>query len=257
MLLAVDIGNTNITLGAFKGEYLIFVSRLATEKSFTSDQYTIWLKGILEINHADTSDFRGAIISSVVPQLTNLFSVSIETLTGVKPLIVGPGVKTGLNILIDDPSTLGADLAAVSVAAKQHYPLPNVVCDLGTASTITVLDRSGSFIGGIIYPGVRTSLNALVDNAALLQSISFDSPKRVIGRNTAECMQSGVIIGAAALLDGMINRVEQELGEKVTAIATGGLSKAIIEYCERDFVYAENLILEGLRLIYEKNRRRL
>lgn len=256
MLLAVDIGNTNITLGAYKGEKLTFVSRLATEKSFTPDQYTIWLKGVFEINHANLREFDGAIISSVVPQLTTPISAAIELLIGVKPLVVGPGVKTGLNILIDDPSTLGADLAVVSVAAKQHYPLPNVVCDLGTASTITVLDRNGSFIGGIIYPGVRTSLNALVDNAALLQSISFDPPKHVIGTNTVECMQSGVIFGAASLLDGMIKRVEQELGEKVTAIATGGLSKSIIEFCERDFVYAEDLVLEGLRLIYEKNRKR-
>ncbi len=254
MLLAIDIGNTNITLGSYKGDELIFTSRLATNLGLTADQYTIQIKDILALNNAESTDFSGAIISSVAPSLTSALGKAIKRLIGTEPLVVGPGVKTGLNILIDDPSQTGADLVAVSVAAKAKYPLPNVVCDLGTASTITVIDKNGNFIGGVIYPGVRTSVNALVQNASLLHSISFDAPSRVIGRNTNECMQSGVMFGAASLLDGMIARIERELGEKVTAIATGGLSRSVIEHCDCHFEYNENLILDGLKIIYEKNR---
>ncbi len=253
MLLAIDIGNTNMTIGAFCGEELSFTARIATDHSLTSDQYAAQLFSMLTLNEVRADAFGGAVISSVVPQLTAYMAAAVRRLVGVDPLIVGPGVKTGLNILIDNPAQTGADLVAVSVAAKVKYPLPNVVCDLGTASTITVLDKNGSFIGGVIYPGVRTSLNALVENTSLLQSISFDAPSRVIGRSTIECMQSGVIFGAASLLDGMIERIERELGEPVTAIATGGLSRSIIEHCDHHFEYCENLILEGLKIIYDKN----
>ena len=253
MLLAVDIGNTNITLGAFRENELVFTARLATDRGLTDDQYAVQLSDMLALNKADAEDFIGAIISSVVPALTSAMSNAVRRVTGVESLVVGPGVKTGLNILIDDPPQTGADLVAVSVAAKAKYPCPNVVCDLGTASTITVLDRNGNFIGGVIYPGVRTSLNALVENTSLLHGISFDAPAHVVGRNTIECMQSGVMFGAASLLDGMIARIERELGEPVTAIATGGLSRVIIDHCDRHFEYCENLILEGLKMIYDRN----
>jgi len=253
MLLAIDIGNTNITLGAYSGDDLSFTARIATDRSLTSDQYAAQLSNMLTLNNVSPDSFSGAIISSVVPPLTASISSALKRITGVEALVIGPGVKTGLNILIDNPAQTGADLVAVSVAAKAKYPLPNVVCDLGTASTITVLDKNGNFIGGVIYPGIRTSLNALVENTSLLQFISFDAPSRVIGRSTAECMQSGVIFGAASLLDGMIARIERELGEPVTAIATGGLSRSIIENCDRHFEYCENLILEGLKIIYYKN----
>lgn len=254
MLLAIDIGNTNITLGGYSGDELTFTARLATDRALTTDQYAAQLKNMLLLNNISESSFDGAIISSVVPPLTAALSAAIKRIIGIDALVVGPGVKTGLNILIDDPAQTGADLVAVSVAAKAKYPLPNVVCDLGTASTITVLDKNGSFIGGVIYPGVRTSLNALVEKTSLLQVVSFDAPSRVIGRSTTECMRSGVIFGAASLLDGMLERIERELGEPVTAIATGGLSSSIIEHCDRRFEYCENLILEGLRIIYQKNQ---
>ena len=253
MLLAIDIGNTNITLGGYRGDELSFTARIATDRSLTSDQYAAQLSDMLALNGVSADSFSGAIISSVVPPLTSALSLAVKRIINVDALAVGPGVKTGLNILIDNPAQTGADLVAVSVAAKAKYPLPSVVCDLGTASTITVLDRNGNFIGGVIYPGVRTSLNALVEKTSLLQVISFDAPSRVIGRSTAECMQSGVIFGAASLLDGMLERIERELGEPVTAIATGGLSRSIIEHCDRKFEYCENLILEGLKIIYEKN----
>ena len=254
MLLAVDIGNTNITLGAYDGEELVFTARMSTDRDCTTDQYAIGLLSLLRLNNVEGGEFSGSIISSVVPPVTGQVTAAIKRIIGSEPMIVGPGVKTGLNILIDNPAQLGADLAAVSVAARAYYPLPNVVCDLGTASTITVLDRNGSMIGGVIYPGLNTSLEALVHKTSLLQSISYEAPEHVVGRNTAECMQSGIIYGAAATLDGMITRIERELGESVTAIATGGLSRCVIEYCEKEFIYNENLILEGLRIIYDKNR---
>ena len=254
MLLAIDIGNTNTTLGVFAGEELLFTARLATDHSRTSDQYAIELMMTFQINRQSVDVLDGAIISSVVPSLTSCMADAIFKLCSVTAMVVTPGIKTGLNIRIDNPAQLGADLVAVSVAALAYYPCPNVVCDLGTASTITVLDRNGNMLGGAIYPGIRTSLNALVGNTALLQSISFDAPAHVIGRNTTECMQSGMLYGAAALLDGMLMRIERELGEPVTAIATGGLSRSVIALCERPFIYNENLILDGLRIIFDKNR---
>lgn len=254
MLLAIDIGNTNITIGGFRGDELCFTARAATDRSLTADQYAVQIKALIGLKCDSEGEIDSAIISSVVPPLTKIAAGALKTLWGIDPLIVGPGVKTGLNILIDDPGQTGADLVAVSVAAKALYPLPNVVCDLGTASTITVLDKDGNMIGGVIYPGIRTSLEALVSNTSLLQLISLEAPSRVIGRSTSECMQSGMIHGAASLLDGMLERIEAELGMPVTAIATGGLSQAVIPNCKRHFEYSENLILLGLKIISDKNR---
>lgn len=256
MLLAVDIGNTNITIGLFSSldsDDLVFTFRIATDKLRTADQYSVDIIGALTVNSVEKSTVDAAIISSVVPLLTSTISDALRKIFGIDAMIVGPGVKNGLDIKINNPAQLGADLVAVSVAAKKYYPLPNAVCDLGTASTITVLDKAGSMIGGVIYPGVRLSLNALVSKTSLLQLVSLDEPGRVIGKNTTECIQSGVIYGAAALLDGMISRIEDELGMPVTAIATGGLSRSIIEHCKHEFIYNENLILYGLRLIYVNN----
>lgn len=254
MLLAFDIGNTNITMGAFDGEELVFTSRLATDTSRMEDQYAVEIRDVLDINGCDSSLIDGAIISSVVPPLTNSIKNSVKKLLKVDALVLGPGVKTGLNIRIDNPAQLGADLVAVSVAALAKYPCPNVVCDLGTATTLSVLDKEGSMIGGPIFAGVRTSFNALVANTAQLQQVSFEAPARVIGRNTIDSLQSGMIYGTAAMLDGMLDRIEDELGMPVTAIATGGLAPDIIKHCKREFEYSDNLVLEGLRIIYMKNR---
>lgn len=255
MILALDIGNTNITIGVYKKDELVFTSRVATDAKRMADQYAVEFMGIFNLYGCELSDFEGAIISSVVPAVTGAISDAVKKTIGVTPLIVGPGIKTGLNIAINDPAELGADLLVVSVAAFNKYPLPNAVCDLGTASTISVLDKNGNMIGGMIYPGIRTSLMALVNNTAQLPQISYNTPKRVVGRNTIECMQSGLIFGAAALLDGMLERVEDELGMPVTAIATGGFSAEIVRNCKRNFILDENLVLEGLKLLYEKNRK--
>ena len=256
MLLAVDIGNTNITIGGFRNparDEIAFTARMTTVHGRTADEIAAELKSVISLKFDALNKVNSAVISSVVPRLTDVFSQAIRRLFGVSPMILGPGVKTGLNILIDNPAQLGSDIVAVSVAAKELFPLPNVVCDLGTASTISTLDRSGNMLGCVIYPGVGKSLDALVQGTSLLQMISLDAPARVIGRNTVESMQSGVIFGAACLLDGMIGRIEEELGEPVTAIATGGLSSSIAAHCKRDFILSENLILIGLRMIYHKN----
>lgn len=254
MLLAFDIGNTNITIGAFDGEDLVFTSRLATDTSRMEDQYAVEIRDVLDINGCDSSLIDGAVISSVVPPLTYSICNAIKKFLKIDPLVLGPGVKTGLNIRIDNPAQLGADLVAVSVAALAKYPCPNVVCDLGTATTISVLDEKGNMIGGPIFAGVRTSFNALVSNTAQLQQVSFEAPTHVIGRNTIESLQSGMVYGTAAMLDGMLDRVEEELGQSVTAIATGGLAPEIIKHCKRHFEFSDNLVLEGLRIIYMKNR---
>lgn len=254
MLLTIDIGNTNITLGVYDGDELRFTSRLATDMKRTSDQYAIEIKDMLSLHEVKRTDVDGAIIGSVVPVVTAMMTQAVSLLFGIEALVLGPGVKTGLNILIDNPAQLGADLVAGSVAAKARYPLPNAVCDLGTASTIFVLDAKGNMIGGVIYPGVRTSMDALVAKTALLQQVSFDAPDKVIGKNTIDCMQSGVVYGAAALLDGMMDRIEKEVGQPITSIATGGYAQRIIKNCVRDFKYAENLVLDGLKMIWDKNR---
>ena len=255
MLLAVDIGNTNITIGVYDGESLTFTARTSTDPDRTGDQYAVELMGIFALNQCSVGLIDGAIVSSVAPAVTNAICGAVSKVVSIDPIVVGPGRKTGLNIAINDPAELGADLLCASVAALNKYPLPNAVCDLGTASTIFVLDKYGRMIGGIIYPGVRTSLMALVNNAALLPQISYEKPKQVIGRNTIDSMRSGLILGAASLLDGMLERVEEELGMPVTAIATGGFSAEIICNCKRQFTLDENLVLEGLRILYEKNKK--
>ena len=253
MLLTIDIGNTNITLGAYDEDRLVFVSRMATDKSRTDDQYAIELKSILELHNAKNLSFSGCAISSVVPELTFIMANATEKITGEAPLILGPGVKTGINILADDPSQAGADLVASAVAAANLYPLPCFVIDLGTATKINVIDENGSFCGCIIAPGVGISLEALSSKTSQLPSISLTTPKKAIGTNTVDCMQSGVVFGTAAMLDGIIDRINDELGETATVVATGGLSKEIINYCKNDIIYNEHLLLDGLRFIFEKN----
>ncbi len=253
MLLTADVGNTNITLGVFEDETLKCTARLATDTKLTGDQYAISVKDVLALNGVNTFDIEDAVICSVVPSVTTALSSAISKLFSIVPLVLGPGVKTGLNIKIDNPAQLGADLAAGAVAAMNEYTMPCVIIDMGTATTISVLDKNGCFLGGSIGAGVRLTLKALTENTAQLPEISISAPAKVIGTNTADCMRSGLIFGTAAMLDGLLSRIEKELGETPTVIATGGLSKDIIPLCETDIIYNENLLLEGLRYIYEKN----
>ena len=254
MLLTIDIGNTKITLGAYDEDVLCFTARLATVQGTTSDQYAVEIKNILELHGLKADKIEDCIISSVVPSVGGAVCNAVSLLCDIVPLELGPGVKTGLNIKIDNPAQLGADLVAGAVGAISEYTLPCVVIDMGTASTISVIDASGGYLGGVISAGVRLTLKALTENTAQLPSIDINAPKSVIGTNTVDCMKSGLIYGTAAMLDGLLDRITQELGEKPTIVATGGLSKDIIIHCENDIIYNANLLLDGLREIYEKNR---
>lgn len=254
MLLAVDIGNSNIVLGGMKGQEICFISRLKTDAAQTTDQYAVELWGILALYGLTQKDIDRAIISSVVPQLNDAFCDAVKRATGVDPLLVGPGVKTGLNIRIDNPAQLGADMVVAAVGALSRYALPLILIDLGTATTFSVLDANGTFLGGSILPGVVISLEALTSRAAQLPGISLTAPKRAIGTNTIDCMRSGVLLGHASMLDGMIDRMEQELGQATTVVATGGLAPLVVSNCRHTITCDNDLMLYGLSLIDHKNR---
>lgn len=255
MILAVDIGNSNIVIGGIEQDQILFEARLRTDATKTSDEYCIDVKMILEVYHVEAAQVEGAIISSVVPQVLNSIKTAITKLTGKTALVVGPGLKTGLNIKIENPAQTGADLVVDSVAALREHKTPIIVIDMGTATTVTVLDESGAFIGGSICPGVKISLDALTERTALLPGLQLDQPKRAIGRNTIDCMRSGIMLGAACMLDGLVQRMEEELGSKATVVATGGIAKFIIPMCRTPIVYDKDLLLKGLAILYRENAR--
>lgn len=254
MILAVDIGNTNIVLGCISpdGE-ILFEARMATDVIKTSDQYCAELKNILGLFDVDTRKIDGSIVSSVVPPVLNSFKTAIRKLTGGQCLVVGPGIKTGLNIRMDNPSEVGSDLIVAAVAATQQYGAPLLLVDMGTATTITAVDAGGSFIGGCICPGVKISLDALTGRTAQLPGISLDAPERAIGKNTRECMRSGIMLGAAAMLDGLLERMEAEMETPVRVVATGGIARFVLPLCKREIIYDRNLMLKGLDILYRRN----
>lgn len=254
MILAIDIGNTNIVLGCIDEEKTYFLERLSTVKTKTEAEYAIDIKTILEIHGIKPSQIEGAIVSSVVPPLTKNVKKAAEKIVKGEAMVVGPGVKTGLNIMIDNPAQLGSDRVVNAVAGLAEYPVPMIIFDLGTANTACVIDAKRNYIGGMIFPGINTSLNALTANASQLQGISLDEPKQVIGKNTVDCMKNGVIYSNAASLDGIIERIEEELGMKATVIATGGLSKIIVPYCKKKIILDDDLLIKGLLIIYKKNK---
>lgn len=256
MLLTIDIGNSNVVIGCIdKDNHVSALFRMVTDLKKTEDEYASGMKAILEFNGIDNAAFEGAIICSVVPPLTEIFRIAVKKIIGCKALVVGAGVKTGLNVLIENPASLGADIVAASVAAMTEYPLPVIVVDMGTATTITVVDQGNRYIGGAIVPGVALSMNALSSGTSLLQKVPIEAPKKCICTTTTESMQSGAVFGNAALLDGMIQRFEKELGCRATVVATGGIADKILPYCSREIVYDENLLLKGLNIIYKKNRK--
>ena len=254
MILAIDIGNTNIVVGCIDEEKIYFTERLSTVRTKTELEYAVDLKTVLDIYHIKWTDIEGCIISSVVPQITGIAKLAAEKILKKEVMVLGPGVKTGLNIVMDNPGQLGADLVADAVAGLASYPVPLVVIDMGTATTISVVNRKKQYIGGMIMPGVGISLDALTARASQLSGISIDAPRHIIGKNTIECMKSGVLYSNAAALDGIIDRIEEELGEKTTVIATGGLAKKIVPHCRKEIILDEELLLKGLMLIYRKNK---
>ena len=253
MILTIDVGNTNVVFGVYENDKLCHVARFSSSLDRTSDEFAVLIKSFFDIHDVKIADIEGSIISSVVPPITGTLVSAIQLLTEKKPFVVGPGMKTGINILIDNPAQLGSDLLVDSVAAYAKYPGPVIVIDMGTATTISVVTENAAMIGGAILPGVKISLDALSARAAQLPGIAFAAPKKAIGTNTGDCMQSGIVFGNACMLDGMIARFEEELGKHCTVVATGGLSREICRHTKRDIIYDEHLLLDGLYILYKKN----
>ena len=256
MILTIDIGNSNIVLGGVKDDQIVFEARLRTEVTKTSDQYCVDLKILMEVYGVTAKDIEGTIIASVVPQVLNSMRTAVQKLTGKVPLVVGPGLKTGLNILLENPGQTGADLVVADVAALREHKPPLIVIDMGTATTMSVLDKNGAHIGGCIIPGVKISMDALTDRTALLPGLQLDQPKKAIGRNTIDAMRSGIMLGTACMLDGMVERFEEELGAKTTVVITGGIAKFIAPLCKTPMIYDKDLIIKGLAALYRDNKRK-
>ena len=255
MLLAIDIGNTNIVIGIIEQDEILFQARIATDKLRTSDQYGVEIRNMLEAFNIRKEDISDCIISSVVPPVFNSVHTGVMKMIGKQPIVVGPGLKTGLNIHMDIPSQVGSDRIVIAVAALAEYEAPLILIDMGTATTIEVVEPDNVYMGGIIFPGVMISLDSLTSRTAQLPGISLDKPKRVIGKNTVDCMRSGMMYGTAAMLDGLIDRIEEELGHSSTVIATGGLAQFITPLCKHKIIMEKELLMKGLNILYKKNRR--
>lgn len=255
MLLAIDIGNTNIVIGVIREDEILFKARIATDRLRTSDQYGVEIHNMLQVFNIRKEDITDCIIASVVPPVFNSVYTGVIKVIGKQPLVVGPGLKTGLNIHVDIPSQVGADRIVAAVAALAEYKAPLVLIDMGTATTVEVVEPENVYMGGVIFPGVMVSLDSLTSRAAQLPGISLDKPKNVIGRNTVDCMRSGVMYGTAAMLDGLIDRIAEELGHSSTIIATGGMAQFIVPLCRHEIILEKELLLKGLNVLYKKNRK--
>lgn len=253
MILAIDIGNTNIVVGCMNDDKIEFTARISTDRAKTSDEYAVLVQNLFMVNRFPLSKIEGGIISSVVPELSAVLQEAVKKVTGKRALTVSSGLKTGLNILIDNPAQLGSDLVVDAVAACAEYPKPILIFDMGTATTLSVIDAGGNYIGGMIIPGVRIAIEALSKRTSQLPHISLEAPKKITGTNTVDCMKSGAIFGSAAMIDGLIARAEEQLGRRAASVATGGLAHYIIPYCKRKIISDNNLTLKGLQIIYKKN----
>ncbi|HAE80223.1 MAG: type III pantothenate kinase [Clostridium sp.] len=254
MILAVDIANTTISIGCIDAKQTYFWERITTVIGKPNLEYAISLKTILDIYGISPDSIEGAIISSVVPPLNRTLSEAIRKITGIRPRFVGSGIKTGLNIRMDNPKSVGSDMIVNAVGALREHEPPLVIVDTGTATTISVIDKGCNYIGGCILPGLRLSLDALCSGTAQLPKISLDPPKHVIGKNTEDSMRSGVICGHADMINGLLTRIEQELGCKPSIIATGGIFKLLLPYMNHPVIYDGTLLLKGLLELYKKNQ---
>ncbi|MCI2058854.1 MAG: type III pantothenate kinase [Oscillibacter sp.] len=256
MLLAVDVGNSTMSVGLFSQERkLLFLASLDTDSKKTADQISIDLMNLFALYHYDYRNVTGAICCSVVPPMNFMLAKALTRMLGTPPMIVGPGVKTGLNIRMEVQSQLGADIVADAVAALEKFQAPVVTIDMGTATTVGVISQGRNYEGGLLLPGLNVSLEALSHRAAQLPDISLQHPKSLIGKNTEECMRSGIVYGTAGMLDGVIDRIREQFpGEKLSVVATGGSAPVILRYCRNEIVYDKYLLMDGLRIIYEKNR---
>jgi type III pantothenate kinase len=253
VLLVVDVGNTQTHLGAFRGEELVHDWRFATVRESTADELGARLRSLLALRELAFSDLDASILSSTVPQLRPEWTAMVERYLGHEMPVVGPGLKTGMPIRMDNPREVGADRLVNAVAAYDRVGGPCVIVDFGTAITYDIVGAGGEYVGGIIAPGVEISMEALTSRAAAIPKIDLTPPRALIGKSTVEAIRSGVIYGFAAQVDGMLERLRGELGEDTAAIATGGLAGAIVPFCEQIDEVDPLLTITGLRLIHERN----
>jgi type III pantothenate kinase len=254
LLLAIDVGNTNVVLGLLEGEKLVQTWRLGTHREYTSDECSAVIRSLFDVAQIDSSAVEAAIISCVVPPLLPIFERTCTKAFGCQPLIVGPGVRSGMPMRVDNPPEVGADRIVNAVAAHHLLGAPVIAIDFGTAITFDCVSTAGEFVGGAILPGLLVSLHALVERASRLSSVELVRPPNVIGRNTAHMLQSGMVYGHAGMIDSMVDRLRAELGE-ARVVATGGLAHLIAEETETIERVEPFLTLEGLRLIFERNRK--
>ena len=251
MLLTIDIGNSNIVFSLSGSERKLY--RLETMPDRSAEEYLPQVAELFSREKVDLSVVDGAVLCSVVPELVPVMSRVTRELTGLTPYVISPASESGLTLAIAEADTLGADILAADAAPAAEYPLPAIIYDMGTATTVTVVDKDRRYIGGAILPGVRLGINALFSGTAQLPSVPVQAPPRAICGTALESIQSGAVFGAAAMMDGLADRFEAELGEKCTLIATGGLAGCIVPHCRRDFIYDESLLLRGMELIYRMN----
>ncbi|MFI5315653.1 MAG: type III pantothenate kinase [Myxococcota bacterium] len=254
MLLAIDIGNTHVVLGVFAGERLLHHWRIGTHRQDTSDECAATLRSLFELAGVERGSVSDGVISCVVPPLLPIFERTCEKLLGKPALVVGPGIRTGMPMRVENPREVGADRIVNAVATLALVGAPSIAIDFGTATSFDCVSRDGEFVGGAIYPGVFVSLEALVNRASKLSSVEIMRPPNVIGRNTTQNLQSGMVFGYAGMVDTMVRRMRKELGEDARVIATGGLAGLIASETETIERVEPFLTLEGLRLIYERNR---
>ena len=253
MVLAIDIGNTHILLGCFEDRNILFTELLSTDRSYTDLEYATLIKSALEFNVASFEDIEGAIISSVVPSVTGTIKTAVERFANVSPIVVGPGVKTGLKIRIDNPAQLGSDLVVSAVAGIKEYGVPQINIYMGTATAFSLIDSEKNYLGTSIGAGMGIAAEALSSKTSQLPNIAFETPKKVIGTNTVDSMKSGLICQNAALIDGMIERIEEEYGEECVIVATGRYSSLVTPLCKHKIICDKELILKGLIEVYYKN----
>jgi type III pantothenate kinase len=254
MIFALEIGNTSISFGVYVNESLRFKAKLAADRNKSSDEYTATIAGIFGMKHISPEEIEGCILLSVVPALTHTLTAALKLLFKTEPLIVGSGIKTGLNIRVETPNLLGADIVANTVAALKIADAPLIVIDLGTVTTITVINEKIELCGCIIAQGARLSIDAMSEKCALLPEVSLTKPDKLLGTNTADCMNSGAVFGTALMLDGFINKIRNEYSfDSLNVIATGGLSKLIIPFCENKITLEPDLTLNGLSRLYSIN----
>lgn len=255
MLLAIDIGNSNIVVGGIRNDEIIFQFRIATDYVKTQNQYELEIKNLLHMYNIKDNEISDCIISSVVPPIFNSIHNAIKNIIEKNPIVVKSDMQTKINICTDNPVSVGSDLIVTAAAAITEYEPPLIIIDMGTATTITVVDEGNLFLGGAIIPGIQISMKALINNAAQLPEIQFEKPTQVICKNTIDSMRSGIIYGAASMLDGMIERMEKELSKEMIVIATGGMAEYIVPICNHEIHLEKDLLLQGLNIIYKSNKK--